>query len=366
MILFLYFKISVSQAITFPRSKKSEWNRDNMPIAHPYVTSTVYLNSNPLTKYNNHEIIKSKSDKVYCSYNRKKYDHNFYLYYDNEGTRWSKTINSIKKGNIRVHISGFYIGSNENNNSLFHAIQLTELDFESKFNKTMDNDDNNEFFFGNSFSKNQLSKFSSNKSKKHQISSLSKTEYSDKSTSSNTSTKNKKKHKKNTKKSSFKAESTFDESTTLTRSLSYNDLPLTKMNQQLNKDDNFSQDSDSQNVHELSEKYNSHIIADKKKGKKSVKFTTNEQIEEDDSMKSLSNNKKRSNKNIHNKKGIKDQTTHSIKSASSRVLRSNQKKKGIMDIAVDKIVEVSDEDTIQDNKAEKSESFSMDIDDDLY
>src|SRR6266498_1028974 len=123
--------------------------------------------------------------------------------------------------------------------------------------------------------------------------------------------------KKNTKKSSSKAESTFDESTTLTRSLSYNNLPLTKMNQQLNKDDDFSQDSDSQNVHKLSEKYNSHIIADKKKGKKSVKFTTNEQIEEDDSMKSLSNNKKRSNKNIHNKKGIKDQTTHSIKSASS-------------------------------------------------
>jgi hypothetical protein len=42
-----------------------------MPIAHPYVTSTVYLNSNPLAKYNNHDIIKSKSDKVYCSYNRK-------------------------------------------------------------------------------------------------------------------------------------------------------------------------------------------------------------------------------------------------------------------------------------------------------
>ena len=143
--IFLCFKISVNQAITYPRSKKIEWDRNNMPIAHPYVTTTVYLNSNPLAKHNNHEIIKSKSEKVYCSYNRKKYDHDFYLYYDEEGMRWSKTINSIKKGNMKVHISGFYIGSNEkNNSSLFHAIQLTELNFESKFNNSMNDDDDDE------------------------------------------------------------------------------------------------------------------------------------------------------------------------------------------------------------------------------
>jgi len=48
-----------------------------MPIAHPYVTLTVNLNPNPLTKYNNHDIIRSTCKKTFCSYNKQKYDHTF-------------------------------------------------------------------------------------------------------------------------------------------------------------------------------------------------------------------------------------------------------------------------------------------------
>ena len=50
-----------------------------MPIAHPYITSTVYLNLNPIIKYNDRDIIKSACNKIYCSYNKKKYDL-FFIY----------------------------------------------------------------------------------------------------------------------------------------------------------------------------------------------------------------------------------------------------------------------------------------------
>jgi len=292
-----------------------------MPIAHPYVTSTVYLNSNPLAKYNNHDIIKSKSDKVYCSYNRKKYDHDFYLYYDEEGTRWTKTINSIKKGNMKVHISGFYVGSNEDDNSiLFHGIQLTELDFESKANNFMNDDDDDEYFFGNSLSKRKISKLSSNKGKKNQVSLLLEDESSEPSDESRffkTSTRNKKKYKKNIEKSKSKDES--NESTTLTKSLSYNDLTFNKTNQQLNKDDDLYdslQEDDSQEI----EKHSSNK-------KKSTKFAMkNEEQNNEDDLFNLSNNKKKGSKNMQvNKRKNKNQIVN--KSINSHVLRSNQKKR---------------------------------------
>jgi len=325
-----------------------------MPIAHPYVTSTVYLNSNPLAKYNNHEIIKSKSDKVYCSYNRKKYDHDFYLYYDEEGSRWTRTINSIKKGNMRVHISGFYVGSNEDDNStLFHGIQLTELDFESKPSNFMNDDDDDEFFFGNSSSKRKKSKFSSDKGKKHQISLLSEDESSEPSDESRffkTSTRDKKKHKKDIEKSKSKVES--NESTTLTKSLSYDDLSFNKTNQQLNKDDDLYDSLQEDNSQEI-EKHDSN------KTKSTKLAVKNEEQNNDDDSFRLSNNNKKSNKNMHaSKKKGKNQIAN--KSTNSRVLRSNQKRKGIMDIAVEKIIEVSDEDSMQNDK---TESFSMDISD---
>ena len=74
--------------------------------------------------------------------------HDFYLQYNNDTGRWTKTLPSIKQGNVRVYISGFYKGYSEkdDNNKVYHGIQLTELDFEPKYNKNTDDDDNDDFF----------------------------------------------------------------------------------------------------------------------------------------------------------------------------------------------------------------------------
>jgi len=56
-----------------------------------------------------------------------------------------RTIPNIK-GNTRVYISRYYRGYyKKENKKFFHAIQITELDFELKFNKfSNDNDDDDE------------------------------------------------------------------------------------------------------------------------------------------------------------------------------------------------------------------------------
>ncbi len=127
-----------------------------MPIVYPYITSTVYLNLNPIIKYNDRDVIKSACNRIYCSYNKKKYDHIFYLSYDNKNNQWSKTIASIKKEGTKVHILGYYLeysSKEDKNSSLFHAIQLTELDFESKFDKFTNNDNDDDFFLINHLQK---------------------------------------------------------------------------------------------------------------------------------------------------------------------------------------------------------------------
>ena len=47
-----------------------------------------------------------------------------------------------------MYISSFYKGYSEKdgNNKVYHGIQLTELDFEPKYNKSTDDDDNDNFF----------------------------------------------------------------------------------------------------------------------------------------------------------------------------------------------------------------------------
>ena len=75
---------------------------------------------------------------------------------------------------------------------------------------------------------------------------------------------------------------------------------------------------------------------------------------------------KRGLKNTRGKRGRKS-TRGATKPTTTRILRNTSKKKGIMDIAVDKIVEISEiseEDTMQLDEQKKSESF-MDTDDDL-
>jgi hypothetical protein len=48
-----------------------------------------------------------------------------------------KILQSIKYGNTQVCISGFYKGHSQKEHNTYHLIQLTELDFEPKFNNTL-------------------------------------------------------------------------------------------------------------------------------------------------------------------------------------------------------------------------------------
>ncbi|CAB4415798.1 unnamed protein product [Rhizophagus irregularis] len=131
--------LSVNQAILIPNTNL--WTRETIPISHPYITASVYLNSNPLQAHNNRNIIKSQCNNIFCSYDKSKYNHDFYLYYDENSNRWTKTLQTIKNGNTKVHISGLYMGyyskDGENNDNIYHAIQLTELDFDFNSSKSI-------------------------------------------------------------------------------------------------------------------------------------------------------------------------------------------------------------------------------------
>ena len=74
---------------------------------------------------------------------------------------------------MRVYISGFYRGhsSKDDSNKIYHIIQLTELDFEPKFNKTLDDDDDDDdLFFRTPTAKNSSEKSSTSLKKKHNLS----------------------------------------------------------------------------------------------------------------------------------------------------------------------------------------------------
>jgi len=64
--------------------KKNPWGPETIPISQPYITASVYLNKNPLAKYNDFDIIKSQCNNVFCFLNKTKYDHDFYLQYNND------------------------------------------------------------------------------------------------------------------------------------------------------------------------------------------------------------------------------------------------------------------------------------------
>lgn len=201
-----------------------------IPIAHPYITASVYLVNNPLQKNYGKKVIKSKCNSVFCSSDKMKYDHDFYLYYDENSNRWVNILPNIT-GNMKVYISGLYMGYYGDGNTFYHAIQLTEFDFEPKSNKTTYSnydDDDDELNFGIPKSK----KSSSNDKRKYDLSS----ESSEVSSSSSSTTQNKKKKKKQAKKTktSYKTPSTteFNETTEVNESvkfkqqLSYDNLPL--------------------------------------------------------------------------------------------------------------------------------------------
>ncbi len=209
----------------WPRSKKNLWTPDNIPISYPYITASVFLAKNPLTTHNSYDIIKSTCNNVFCSYNKTKYDHNFYLNYNKDHERWTKTLQSIKQGNMRIYISGFYKGhSPKDERNPYHLIQITELDFESRFNNnfnTFDDDDDDDLFF-KSPSFNKSSEKTSTLSKKHNLSTSESSETS--VTSSEKSDSSIPKNKKRKKTAKKKKISTNDKSTKIKHELSYEEL----------------------------------------------------------------------------------------------------------------------------------------------
>jgi hypothetical protein len=170
------------------------------------------------------KIIKSQCNNVFCSYDKVKYNHDFYLYYDEDSKRWTNTLPSIH-GNMKIYISGLYMGHSSDENNLYHAIQLSELDFELKSNNTTysnnDEDDDDELYFGIS----SKSKESSLKSKrKYDFSS----ESSEISSSSPNITQDRKKQIKSVKTKTTAAE-IDNQPVKLKQELSYDKLPTTRM-----------------------------------------------------------------------------------------------------------------------------------------
>lgn len=141
---------------------------------------------------------------MFCSYNKLKYDHEFYLQYDKDSGRWNKALPSIQQGNKRICVSGFYKGysSMDNEGKVYHRVQLTELDFEPKYsNKSFDdvNDDDDELFFGtSSISKKSMS------TQKHNLSDSESTDESE-------DTKRKAKKLKKVKHTNLKQEFSYEQ-----------------------------------------------------------------------------------------------------------------------------------------------------------
>ena len=340
--------------VTWPSSKKNPWEPDTMPVSQPYITASVYLTKNPLTKYNEYDVIKSQCNNVFCSFNKTKYDHDFYLQYNSDTGRWTKTLPSIKSGNVRVYISGFYRGYSEkdDNNKVYHGIQLTELDFEPKYNKNTDDNDSDDFFFPSTSKKSSQ--------KKHNLSESSESSSSD-------VTQGKKKKRKSAKKT--KANPTTDQPVKLKQELSYEELPAIQAISKLDKSESHSRTKE-QNAspaqynpyydhglppppqqpyhyypryyypppHSSRSSFNSLEEFPKesdKADKKVVQFNLPDE-ENNNNVIESPNNKRRT----RGKRGRK---------SKGGPVRKSPRRKGILNIAVDKVVESDDQ--------QKSDSF---------
>ncbi|PKY47883.1 hypothetical protein RhiirA4_445092 [Rhizophagus irregularis] len=389
--------LSVNQAILIP--SPNEWNKDSIPISHPYITASVYLNSNPSQKFNNRSIIKSQCNNVFCSFNKSKYNHDFYLYYDEDSSRWSKTIPSIKNGNTKVYIAGLYMGHYpkvEKNNQFYYAIQLTELDFELKSNKLNYNideyEDDDELYFGT-----PSSKLKGSDKRKYDVSS----EPSELSSSSSSSTS----HNKKSKKKSVKKIKTItptieidDQPVRIKHELSYDKLFTKKAGESndkhpaihppypyynpklpppplhdnpyypyysyyppydINKNphnplysqassstSNFNDNINRNKKSDLSQQTNSDELFNK--DKKSVQFD----LPDDDLQQSET--VKRGTKSTRGKQTSK-RGSRSSKNSNPPTRKSPRKKGGILNIAVEKIIEIpSDEDNIDNTQTDES------------
>ncbi|PKC08213.1 hypothetical protein RhiirA5_417206 [Rhizophagus irregularis] len=337
--------------------------------------------------------------ECFCSFNKSKYNHDFYLYYDEDSSRWSKTIPSIKNGNTKVYIAGLYMGHYpkvEKNNQFYHAIQLTELDFELKSNKVNynidDYEDDDELYFGT-----PSSKLKGSDKRKYDVSS----EPSELSLSSSSSTS----HNKKSKKKSVKKIKTItptieidDQPVRIKHELSYDKLFTKKAGESndkhpaihppypyynpklpppplhdnpyypyysyyppydINKNphnplysqassstSNFNDNINRNKKSDLSQQTNSEELFNE--DKKSVQFD----LPDDDLQQSET--VKRGTKSTRGKQTSK-RGSRSSKNSNPPTRKSPRKKGGILNIAVEKIIEIpSDEDNIDNTQTDES------------
>lgn len=390
----------MSQVITWPNSKKSPWTPDTIPICNPYITATVYLDNSPLSKHNGRDVIKCQCNNVYSTYDKSKYNYNFHLRYDINAKRWTKTLPSIKKGDKRVFVSGFYKGYLEESGKTYHVIRLCELDFEPAIkNSNNDNDDDLFFSSASKRSESTIKNFNDDDDDDDLVftskrSSVVPQKRHDSSDSSESSDSPLEKPKKKKKKAEKKSKAT-NKSTILKQELPYTELPII---QQLDADKSytstkqlpvqhnpyfntppqyypyyypppadFSKNSfeDLQvprNMRTSASLYSQKSESSDSKDKKIVQFNI---PDEDKGLQQSDNDTIESNKQSpRGKRGKKQKNESSVP-----IRKSPRKRGGILNIATDKIIEIDDEepqksDSFMDTESDYQTQNEEDINDD--
>jgi hypothetical protein len=268
-----------------------------------------------------------------------------------------------------------YYKKGQNNNAIYHAIQLTDLDFESKINQIVNNDDgdeedddDDEKIFGTSISPK------SNK-RKHNLSHSESSDSSSNKPSFTNTTQNKKK-KKATKTS---ITDKTDEPTKIKHEITYEKLPAAKALASLNDNQpiqynpyfNPNLQSPSQPYYYPYSYYppppqnmlsSPEVAIDKNDNndKKSVQFNVPEDnIQQNNTDKSL--NHEQDTESIQERGGTKAKRGRKAKastSTSNPTRRSPRNKGGILNMAVNKITDDDDGMQLDDAQIKNSESFS--------
>ncbi|GET04757.1 hypothetical protein RCL_jg8151.t1 [Rhizophagus clarus] len=238
---------------------------------------------------------------------------------------------------MRIYISEFYKGySSKEELNIYHLINLTELDFKSKFNNTsntFDDNDDDDLFFRTSILNN------SKKSLKKPLISF-------------------KKHKLSSTEPSNLSASLSEKSDSELLGITKKD---TNKNSSLS--DSLKQPSQSpENLKELDNappvesNFTSELANES--NKKNVQFTLSDEQDSNDNTAEILDNKK----STWGKKATRSKRSSKNSESKPFFRKSPHKRGGILDIAVNKIIEINDDDDI----LQKSDTSFMDIESDYH
>ncbi|GBC07355.1 hypothetical protein RclHR1_07400002 [Rhizophagus clarus] len=213
---------------------------------------------------------------------------------------------------MRIYISEFYKGySSKEELNIYHLINLTELDFKSKFNNTsntFDDNDDDDLFFRTSILNN------SKKSLKKPLISF-------------------KKHKLSSTEPSNLSASLSEKSDSAPENLKELD-----------------------NAPPVESNFTSELANES--NKKNVQFTLSDEQDSNDNTAEILDNKK----STWGKKATRSKRSSKNSESKPFFRKSPHKRGGILDIAVNKIIEINDDDDI----LQKSDTSFMDIESDYH